>query len=111
MSRIFFEKHAPIDAFGVEDGRLLIGGQPVDRLAEYVGQTPFYAYDRAALSRRVGELRKHLPADLQLHYAIKANPMPAVVNHMRPLVDGFDVASSAEMRVAVDAGMGLALMA
>lgn len=38
--------HAPMDQFKVADGQLVIGGQPLSRLAARVGQTPFYAYDR-----------------------------------------------------------------
>jgi diaminopimelate decarboxylase len=36
---------------------------------------------------------------------MKANPMPAVVQHVAGLVDGLDVASSGEMRVALDTGL------
>src|SRR3546814_861939 len=46
-----------------------------------------------------------------LHYAVKANPMPAVVQHLRPQVDGFDVASAREMTAALDAGMDAANIA
>jgi diaminopimelate decarboxylase len=41
---------------------------------------------------------------VKLHYAMKANPMPALVGHMVRLVDGIDVASGRELRVALDAG-------
>jgi diaminopimelate decarboxylase len=91
-----------IDAFDRVDGRLAVGGIPVDRLAERVGATPFFAYDRRLLTERVRALREALPADLELSYAIKANPMPAVVQHLSSLVDAFDVASVNEMRVALD---------
>ena len=37
-------------------------------------------------------------------YAVKANPMPAVVQHFAGLVDPLDVASAGEMRVALDTG-------
>jgi diaminopimelate decarboxylase len=56
------------------------------------------------MTERVGLLRKHLPADVHLHYAIKANPMPAVVEYLARLVDGLDVASAGELRVALAAG-------
>jgi len=69
-----------------------------------VGQTPFYAYDRALIRRRVDELRAALPPGIVLHYAMKANPMPAVVAHLARLVDGLDVASAGELRVALAAG-------
>lgn len=91
--------------FEVVDGSLQIGGMPLRRLANRIGSTPFYAYDRSLISQRVAELRKHLPSEVQLHYAIKANPMPALVHHLAQRVDGFDVASAGEMKIALDAGM------
>jgi diaminopimelate decarboxylase len=92
-------------AFARIDGRLAVGGVPVDRLADRVGSTPFFAYDRGLLTERVRLLRATLPDDLQLSYAIKANPMPAVVQHLSGLVDAFDVASAWEMRTALDTPM------
>jgi diaminopimelate decarboxylase len=67
-----------------------------------VGSTPFFAYDRRLITQRVQHLRRTLPAQVQLSYAIKANPMPAVVQHLSALVDGLDVASAKEMLVALD---------
>ena len=96
--------HAFMDQFPLADGQLLVGGQPLVRLAERVGQTPFYAYDRGLLRARVVELRQALPAAVKLHYAMKANPMPALVCLMAQLVDGIDVASAGELQVALNAG-------
>ncbi len=96
--------HAPLEQFPVEAGELCVGGQKLSLLAERVGQTPFYAYDRAALRLRVAGLRAVLPPGVKLHYAMKANPMPAVVGFMATLVDGIDVASGGELKVALDAG-------
>lgn len=86
------------------DGDLLVGGIPLSRLAERVGSTPFYAYDRSLLQARVAQLRAALPPQVELHYAMKANPMPAVVGFMAGLVNGIDVASAGELKVALDAG-------
>ena len=97
--------HAPLTQFPVADDQLIIGGMTVGQLAAQVGQTPFYAYDREAMSRRAHELRETLPDGVSIHYAIKANPMPAVVDHMAGLVDGLDVASLGELRVALDSGV------
>ncbi|HSK50448.1 MAG TPA: pyridoxal-dependent decarboxylase, exosortase A system-associated [Solirubrobacterales bacterium] len=83
-----------------------IGGVPLERLAASVGSTPFFAYDRALLSERVAELRRALPEAMELGYAVKANPMPAVVQHLSGLVDHFDVASAGEMQVALDTPIG-----
>lgn len=96
--------HAPMDQFPVQAGELLVGGERLTLLAARVGQTPFYAYDRALLRARVAALRAALPAAIQLHYALKANPMPALVGFMAGLVDGLDVASAGELKVALDAG-------
>ena len=53
---------------------------------------------------RVAELRVMLPVSVKLHYAMKANPLPAVVGWMVGLVDGIDVASAGELQVALNAG-------
>ena len=92
--------HSPHPYFVAAGDDLLIGGRPVRELARELGRTPFYAYDRTAMTRRVAELRAALPRSIDLHYAMKANPAPAVVKHFVPLVDGIDVASGAELKVA-----------
>ena len=96
--------HAPMNQFATDGNQLLIGGMPLSRLAERIGQTPFYAYDRQLIAARVAELRAALPGEIKLHYAMKANPMPALVGFMAALVDGIDVASGGELKVALDAG-------
>ena len=90
--------------FEVSEGQLCVGGVPLQRLAQRAGQTPFYAYDRGLIRRRVAEVRAVLPEGVQLHYAIKANPMPALLACLAPLVDGMDVASGRELSAALDAG-------
>ncbi len=94
-----------IAAFGQLDGVLTVGGVPLDRLAHRVGTTPFFAYDRELVRQRIAMLRSLLPDRLHLGYAVKANPMPAVVHLLASLVDTLDVASSHEMRVALDTGI------
>jgi diaminopimelate decarboxylase len=97
--------HAPMDQFPVVDDCLVIGGVPLPELARRVGSTPFYAYDRRLITERVALLRKHLPRSVHIHYAIKANPMPEVVRHLAALVDGLDVASAGELKIALNSGM------
>jgi len=98
-------QHIPMDQFEVQNNSLLIGGIEIPQLAEQIGQTPFYAYDRQLIKNRVQSLRDTLPTDIHLHYAIKANPMPALVQLMTNLVDGFDLASAGEMKTALDTEM------
>ena len=90
--------------FEVTEGQLCVGSVPLQRLAQRAGQTPFYAYDRGLIQRRVAEVRAVLPVGVQLHYAVKANPMPALLSCLAPLVDGMDVASGRELSAALDAG-------
>lgn len=98
-------RHSTVARFAVTSGSLCVGGIPVELLAERVGETPFFAYDRSLLTARVAELRAALPAAVNLSYAIKANPMPAVVHHLSGLVDSFDVASALELRTALNTTM------
>jgi diaminopimelate decarboxylase len=100
-----FPQHAAHPYFAARDGELLIGGRTVSVLAAELGRTPFYAYDRAVMTRKVDELRAALPDGIEIHYAMKANPMPEVVRHFGGLVDGIDVASANEMDVALAAGI------
>lgn len=99
--------HCP-PLFPTRDGELLVGGRPISALAAEIGSTPFYAYDRALIAARVAELRATLPAGLRLHYAIKANPLPALLHYMAGLVDGLDVASGGELQAALAQGAAAA---
>jgi diaminopimelate decarboxylase len=96
--------HAALETLAFEDGILVWGGRKVTDIAKEIGVTPFYAYDRDRMSHRVAELRSALPDAMQIHYAMKANPMPSVVAHMVSIVDGLDVASAGELEVALQAG-------
>ncbi len=95
-------EHPTIATFGTADGQLTLGGMTLQRLATRVGTTPFFAYDRALLTARVERLRAALPKAIHLSYAVKANPMPAVVQHLAGLVDAMDVASTGEMATVLD---------
>jgi len=91
-----------VAGFGTVDGELQVGGMPLSRLAARVGSTPFFAYDRALLDQRVGRLRSALPARVELSFAMKANPMPAVVQHLAGRLDRIDIASGLELQTALD---------
>jgi diaminopimelate decarboxylase len=96
--------HAAQTLFAAADGCLQVGGVPLTRLAQRVGRTPFYAYDRALVTARVAPAARAPAGGVGLHYSIKANPMPALVQHLAGLVDGLDVASGGELKVALDTG-------
>jgi diaminopimelate decarboxylase len=99
--------HGPLPPgcrFPVIGDELVIGGEPLSQLAARAGRTPFYVYDRTVIDARIAELRSALPPSIKLHYAIKANPMPALVAHVARRVDGLDVASAGELAVALGTG-------
>lgn len=100
-----FSQHPPSPFFEAEGAELLVGGRPISELAHQIGQTPFYAYDRAVIEQQVRGLRAVFPQGVELHYAMKANPMPEVVRFIAPLVDGLDVASGGELRTALTTGV------
>ena len=86
------------------DNELLIGGQKVSDIFTSDIQRPIFVYDFQLIMERISLLREALPPSLGLHYAIKANPLPQLVQLMAPLVDGLDVASGGELQVAREAG-------
>ncbi|TAD77561.1 MAG: pyridoxal-dependent decarboxylase, exosortase A system-associated [Sphingomonadales bacterium] len=87
------------------DGELAIGGRRASDLVVEAGRTPLLVYSRAHLDARVAELRAALPERVGLNYAVKANPHLAVIGHMAPLVDGFDIASAGELALCSAAGI------
>lgn len=96
--------HVRVEDFAVRDDELVIGGRSLADIVGLAGKTPAYIYSRELIDRRIRRLRAALPAAVHLHYAMKANPMPAIVQHISPQVDGLDVASAGELRVAIGAG-------
>lgn len=92
--------HIDLGYFEVVDGELEIGGQTVSALYQQLGK-PYYAYAKNVISTRIAELRSTLPAGIDIHYAMKANPMPELVRFVGELVDGIDVASGAELTTAL----------
>ena len=99
--------HTTLEEFETRDGCLVIGGKPVAQIAEELGTTPFYAYSRELVDRRIEKLRQALPDSIDIHYAMKANPMPALVDHIAKQVDGLDVASGGELSVALKTDMAV----
>ena len=97
--------HVSMTQFSINDNELVIGGLKISELAQKVGQTPFYAYDKQVIKATIDKLRASMPDQLAIHYAIKANPMPELVEFMASLVDGFDLASKGEMLVALQTSM------
>ena len=97
----------PIPAgYAARDGQLAIGGFTARELVAQAGGTPLFVYSRQMLDSRMAELRAAMPERLAIHYAVKANPWHPVIEHMKGLADGFDIASGGELTKVLDAGSG-----
>ncbi|MFM7377205.1 MAG: pyridoxal-dependent decarboxylase, exosortase A system-associated [Erythrobacter sp.] len=86
-------------------GELAIAGRRASEWVAEAGRTPLFVYSKSLLDRREAELRAALPQRVGVNFAVKANPHPLVIAHMAPLVDGFDIASSGELKLCVAAGI------
>jgi diaminopimelate decarboxylase len=91
--------------FTAIDGQLAIGGMRARDLVARAGGAPVFVYDAGLIAARVATLRAAMPAALELHYAVKANPYAPLLAFMAPLVDGFDIASGGELRALAGAGV------
>ena len=96
----------PIPAgYGAIDGELAIAGRKVGEWIEQAGGTPLFVYSADMIRRRLADLRCAMPEQLGIHYAIKANPYAPILKLMSGMVDGFDIASGGELRMALAAGL------
>ena len=86
--------------FSGQHGMLTIAGEPAEAWAARAGDTPLFVYDMATVAARVARFRAAMP-EIDLHYAIKANPHPDLLAAVSPLVDGLDVASAGELARAL----------
>lgn len=86
--------------FAGQQGALTIGGRTADAWVAAHG-SPLFVYDPATVAARVARFRAAMPAAMDLHFAIKANPFPPLIAAVAPLVDGLDVASAGELAKAL----------
>lgn len=98
---------AGFEAFG---GELAIAGRTASELAELAGRTPLFVYSGDMVRRRVAQLRRAMPNQLHIHYAVKANSFEPVLKLMAGLVDGFDIASGGELAMVTAAGIAPGLV-
>ena len=94
-------------AFAGQGGALTIAGHDAAALIAQHG-APLFVYDAALVAAQVARFRMALPG-IDLHYAIKANPLPALLERIAPLVDGLDVASGGELARALAVKPGAAI--
>jgi len=89
--------------FEAIDGELAVDGRKLSAIEGGEG-TPVFVYSAALIRRRMARLRDAMPQSLRIHYAVKANPYAPLLELMRALSDGFDIASGGELTLALAAG-------
>ncbi|GAA0406440.1 diaminopimelate decarboxylase [Acrocarpospora corrugata] len=63
--------------------------------ADRLGDIPAYVYDLPGLHTHAAAIRRALP-DIEIYYAVKANPDPMLLRVIAPHVNGFEVSSGGE---------------
>jgi diaminopimelate decarboxylase len=84
-------------------GVLNIAGRSAEALVAEAGGTPLIVYDARMVAERIARFRAAF-SGVSLHYAIKANSYGPLLSFVAKQVDGLDIASAGEMRVALAAG-------
>ncbi|WP_157248404.1 alanine racemase [Nonomuraea typhae] len=60
------------------------------------GQLPAYVYDLGELDKHMAVIR-YAMSDIEVYYAVKANPDPKLMEVIAPYVQGFEIASGGEL--------------
>lgn len=89
----------------LDSQELFFAGRRISQFLTEDLETPLYIYSHEIIERKIKELRLALPAEIEINFAIKANPMPALLQFMTERVDGFDVASGGELQRALQTKM------
>lgn len=77
---------------------------PINKFADI--QTPFYYYDLETLRATLNEITEQTAnSNFQVHYAMKANVNPSVLNTIKEAGLGADCVSGGEVQAALDAGI------
>lgn len=86
-----------------ENGKLVFG----DCLVSSIGnkyKTPLYVYDTIIIDRKINDLKETITENIELYYAMKANPNLGIVSIMAKKKMGVEVSSSGEICIAIKAG-------
>jgi len=90
----------PIPPYFAGQSELMIAGRAAsDWIAE--AGSPLFVYDTGIVRERLARLRAALPEACEIHFAIKANPLPEFLAAVAPLAGGLDVASGGELAKAL----------
>ncbi len=97
--------YSPLDNFEIRDNEICIASKTISELDNRGNKPPCFIYSKNIIKTKIESLREALPTSVKIHYSIKANPFPALVSFVKEHVDGLEVSSLAEMKVALATGM------
>lgn len=90
-----------------DNGRAIFGGVDLHRLCARE-RPPLFVYHLETIKARVASLRAAFGDEVQLLYAVKANPHPELLSALCGVVDGLDISSVGELERALAAGYSAA---
>ncbi|WP_317897418.1 diaminopimelate decarboxylase [Aurantibacillus circumpalustris] len=67
-------------------------------------ETPFYYYDTELLEKTLTAIKKSSPKEYHIHYALKANAHPTLLNYIKEAGFGADCVSGNEVKRAIECG-------
>lgn len=91
------------ESFASVDGHLTIGGFAANDLTAAYG-SPLYVYDGDVIQKRFHALQNAIAGFAGVYYSIKANPNPAIAALLVEAGAGLEIASGAELLLALQAG-------
>jgi len=68
-------------------------------------ETPFYFYNTDLLQKTIDEVRKSASPAYHIHYALKANAHPAILERIKASGFGADCVSGNEVKRAIECGL------
>ena len=89
----------------IEAGASVAGLDPAGLVRDH--GSPLYVYDLDVVTDRVAMLRAALPDAVEVAYAVKANPSPAILRRLAGLGIGADIASAGELAAVTRAGFDM----
>ncbi len=93
------------DKTGIANAHSNFDGVDLEMIATRVG-TPCHVYSASAIRQRIHDLQLALNGlDAQICFAVKANPLRAILQMMAAAGIGADIVSAGELRRALDAGI------
>lgn len=82
--------------FTLDDTGLGFSGVDINGIVKEIG-TPLFIYDAETIKDRYRYLRDNLPKEIDIFYAMKANPNIAIIKQLVSLGTGVEVASEGEL--------------